>query len=69
MGKQQRYVSYLLRLWQAQSDGAWVWRASLEESHTGARRAFTDLAQLFAFIEQQTSGDAQADQPESDVES
>lgn len=62
--KQRRYVSYLLRLWQTQSDGELVWRASLEDSHTGKRRGFASLADLFAYLEQETApGDD--DKPES----
>jgi hypothetical protein len=67
--EQPRYISYLVRLWQARSHGAWVWRASLEDSRTGARHGFADLTRLFAFLEEQTSGDAQADRREPDAES
>ena len=69
MSKQRRYLSYLVRLWQAHDGVDLIWRASLEDPRTGARRGFADLAQLFAFIEAQTSGNAQADQCEPDVES
>ena len=48
----RRRVSYMLRLWQAEQDGAWVWRASLENAHTGERRGFASLAELYAFLEQ-----------------
>jgi hypothetical protein len=44
------YQSYLLRLWRAQCDGIWQWRASLESPHTGERRAFAGLEQCFAFL-------------------
>ncbi len=50
-GKQQIYLSYLLRLWQVIVDGQPVWRASLESAQTGQRRGFASLAQLTAFIE------------------
>jgi hypothetical protein len=50
-----RYVSYLLRLWQAEQGGALVWRASLEDAHTGERRGFATLAELYAFLEQATA--------------
>jgi len=36
--KPRRYLSYLLRLWQASSGGELVWRASLEDPHPGDRR-------------------------------
>ena len=54
-GEGRRYVSYLLRLWQTQQEGALVWRASLESSTTGERRGFACLADLFAFLEQETA--------------
>ena len=53
-GERRRYVSYLLRLWQTQQEGAMVWRASLESSRTGERQGFADLDALIAFLRQQT---------------
>ncbi|HEY73505.1 MAG: hypothetical protein B6I35_02450 [Anaerolineaceae bacterium 4572_32.2] len=56
MSKGQRgYISYLLRLWQIRSAGELVWRASLESSHTGERKGFASLADLFTFLEQEIS--------------
>jgi hypothetical protein len=46
-------LSYLLRLWQADHRGALVWRASLESAHTGKRRGFASLAELYAFLEKE----------------
>ena len=46
-------MSYLLRLWQAEHEGALVWRASLESVHTGERRGFASLAALYAFLQQE----------------
>jgi hypothetical protein len=41
----------MLRLWQAGSrDGLPVWRASLENPHTGEQLAFCDTQGLFAFL-------------------
>ena len=54
-GERRRYVSYLLRLWQTEIEGALVWRASLESAHTGERRGFASLAELHAFLEQETA--------------
>jgi hypothetical protein len=51
--EQHRYLSYLLRLWQIESEGELVWRASLESPHTGERRGFASLKALFAFLQQQ----------------
>jgi hypothetical protein len=52
------YRSYLLRLWRTESAGKAAWRASLESAQSGERRAFADLASLFAFLEAQTGRDA-----------
>ena len=50
------YLSYMLRLWQAGSrDGKSVWRASLENPHTGERQAFGDVEALVAFLAEKTS--------------
>jgi hypothetical protein len=49
--KPRRYLSYLLRLWQANSGGELVWRASLENPHTGERHGFACLAELIAYLE------------------
>jgi hypothetical protein len=47
------YQSYLLRLWRARSGEHTVWRASLENPHTGERVGFASLKQLLAFLEDQ----------------
>ena len=47
-GRAPRYYSYLLRCW---SDGPGIWRFSVEDPHTGARRGFTTLAALVAFLD------------------
>ena len=49
------YLSYMLRLWQAGSrDGKSVWRASLEDPHTGERLAFGGVEALVAFLAEKT---------------
>ena len=56
MSREQRgYISYLLRLWQIRSEGELVWRASLESPHTGERRGFANLADMFTFLEGEIS--------------
>ena len=63
----RRYCAYLLRLWQVESDGQPVWRASLHDPRTGERRGFADLTALGAFLAEQTIGAAKAaPQPPSD---
>jgi hypothetical protein len=48
-----RHLAYLLRLWQAVNGEEVTWRASLESARTGERRAFSSLAALFAYLEEQ----------------
>ena len=54
MDKQQRYLSYLLCLWQTSDGGKQVWRASLESPGAGERRGFANLKDLFDFLAVQT---------------
>jgi hypothetical protein len=51
---QRRYRAFMLRLWQERSDGEWVWRASLEDPHSNARKGFPDLERLVVFLREQT---------------
>jgi hypothetical protein len=58
----KNYLAYLLRLWQVNQDGDCVWRASLENSHTGERRGFASLDLMMIFLTellQQSTGDEQ----------
>ena len=41
--EKRRYISFLLRLWQAESKGDLVWWASLESSRTEERWGFASL--------------------------
>lgn len=49
------YLSYLLRLWETESKGRQVWRASLEEPGTGRRQGFACIQDLVEFLWSQTS--------------
>jgi hypothetical protein len=49
-------MAYLLRLWQVRDERHVGWRASLENAHTGKRRGFASLDELFAFVRRQTGG-------------
>lgn len=53
MAKQQRYLSYLLRLWQVGDGEKHAWRASLESPGSRQRRSFASLKDLFSFLEGQ----------------
>ena len=60
MSENRRRLSYLLRLWQAEQEGTWVWRASLESAsdrfgRPGERRGFASLADLYAFLVEETT--------------
>ena len=49
--RHEAYVASMLRLWQAgNSGGRPVWRASLENPHTGERLAFGDAKDLLTFL-------------------
>ena len=52
---QRAYVSYLLRLWQAQDNGEWTWQGSLESPQTGQRWVFANLDDVLAFVRAQAS--------------
>jgi hypothetical protein len=41
-------------LWRVSDEEA-VWRASLESPHTGQRRGFANLTDLFTFLEQEVN--------------
>ncbi len=55
--EQKRYQSFLLRLWITRIEQGTVWRASLENPHTGERLTFATLERLFAFLEDQCTKD------------
>lgn len=50
---EQRYLSYLLRLWQTSDGEELLWRASLEMPGTGERHGFASLKALFEFLRSQ----------------
>ena len=50
------YLAYMLRLWRAGShNGLAVWRASLENPHTGELITFGDANALFDFLVERTN--------------
>ena len=59
--RHETYLAYMLRLWKAGSRGGQpIWRASLENPHTGERLAFGDTDALFAFLAGLTTFRAEA---------
>jgi len=61
------HLSYLLRLWRMQGDGA-AWRCSVESPHTGERLGFGSLDELIAFLREQTGTLPGTEKAESLVE-
>jgi hypothetical protein len=54
MNERQRYLSYLLRMWQTSDETEQIWRASLEVPGTGERQGFASLDELFDFLRTRT---------------
>ena len=55
MTKEQKgYISYLIRMWQVESKGELIWRASLESWQTGKRHGFASPEALLAFLRKET---------------
>ena len=50
MTKQQRYLSYLLRMWQTSDGKQTVWRASLTSPGSGEQHGFASLEELADFV-------------------
>ena len=57
----QKYMAFLLRLWQVEDEGKVRWRASLEDAHSGTLQGFASLDELFAFVRRQAGGMYQPD--------
>lgn len=51
MSDERQYLAFLVRLWTVRRNGDLLWRASVEDVHTGERRAFADVAGLVAFLQ------------------
>ena len=62
------YLSYLLRLWQANGSKQTVWRASLENPHTGERHSFATLDALFVFLGAETKSVTGQERPNADAD-
>jgi len=54
IAERQRYLAYMLRLWQVDSNGEPIWRASLESPHTSERKGFASLDELLDFLRGRT---------------
>ena len=50
--RSEQYYSYLLRLWFIKWNEHWIWRAILENIHTGERTGFASMDALIAFLQE-----------------
>ena len=55
MSADRFHQAYLVRMWAVHHNGELLWRAAIEDVHTGARRAFADLPSLCRFLEAATA--------------
>ncbi|MCE7985203.1 MAG: hypothetical protein DYG89_28865 [Caldilinea sp. CFX5] len=55
MSTDRFHQAYLVRLWAVHHNEELLWRAALENIHTGERRAFADLPSLYRFLEAATA--------------
>lgn len=49
------YLSFLLRLWRDERDGAFIWRASLESAQTREQHTFATLDELITFLRERVN--------------
>ena len=65
---QNKYHSYLLRLWQVKGDDGPHWRASLEDVQTKELHGFENLVALVAFLEEMEISDQEVEvlEPQTD---
>ena len=50
MAEERFYQAYMVRLWAVHRNHDLLWRASIENVHSGERRAFADVAGLCTFL-------------------
>ncbi len=61
VSEEEGYRAYLLRLWREGSKDSLDWRASLESTGNGELRMFTNLSDLFEFLEAQIEENLEED--------
>jgi hypothetical protein len=65
--KPQQYTSFLLRIWRRNEAGAARWLVTLEDTGSGERHVFEQLADAYAFLATQTgAGDVTVELREED---
>lgn len=55
------YFAFLLRLWNEKKAGSGAWRASLEDPHSGERKGFANLKDLYEYLVSRTKSKHPAD--------
>jgi hypothetical protein len=65
---EQRYLSYLLRLWLIENKGQLAWRASLEDARTDERRGFGSIDALLAFLRELTNKLSSSDRSQGEAD-
>jgi hypothetical protein len=65
-GETWHYLAFMVRLWRAGTSDGPVWRASLENPHTGERQTFADVEALIAYLRGQTNDPASPQQDAAD---
>ncbi len=48
-------MAFMIRLWRVDDQRHPTWRASVQDPHTGERKGFADLKELFRFLEERTN--------------
>lgn len=54
-----RYLIYLLKLWQVETEDGPTWRAVLEDPQNNEHKGFADLRKLHVFLTQKLAGTSQ----------
>jgi hypothetical protein len=62
--KWRGHLAYLLRLWRVDNGPEAIWRASLQDVHTGERHGFAGLDEAFAYLRQQLEPPVKSQHPD-----
>jgi hypothetical protein len=64
MTHRKAYHSYMVRIYRQMQKGGIHSQITLEDIQTGKRRAFTDIKELFDFLQNEINGELPMDNPE-----
>jgi len=65
MNDERQYLAYMVRLWAVHRNSDVLWRASVENAHTGERLAFEDMESLCRYMNAKVAEVSAAPQSES----